>query len=244
MIERAALDKLIAEQNLSNSDRTDPLTAVKLGKLLGVDAIILGTIARYDYTDKTSGGPSRFPFGGGSMKVKHDIKAKVLISTRLVSTDTAEVLSVSEGTGEIERKVKRNLGEMNTNVLMGQTNDPIMNECIEKAISQLALLLEQEFPKVPQHIPVVEGLVADADDPAKLVLNVGARDGLKIGDHLQVLRAGKEIRDPSSGKLLLRDDKLLGEAVVTTVDDTFAIAHYNGTEPVKVRDLVRSVKKQ
>jgi hypothetical protein len=31
IIERAALDKLIAEQNLTNSDRTDPLTAAKLG---------------------------------------------------------------------------------------------------------------------------------------------------------------------------------------------------------------------
>jgi len=41
IIERAAIDKLIAAQNLSNSDRTDPLTAAKLGPILGVDAIIL-----------------------------------------------------------------------------------------------------------------------------------------------------------------------------------------------------------
>src|SRR5262245_47855926 len=29
VVERAALDKLISEQNLTNSDRTDPLTAAK-----------------------------------------------------------------------------------------------------------------------------------------------------------------------------------------------------------------------
>ena len=35
IIERAALDKLMAEQNFSNSDRADATSAAKLGKLLG-----------------------------------------------------------------------------------------------------------------------------------------------------------------------------------------------------------------
>jgi hypothetical protein len=35
-------------------------------------------------------------------------------------------------------------------------------------------------------------------DSGKLVLNVGAHDGLKVGGRLQVLRSGKEIRDPVS----------------------------------------------
>src|SRR5438309_3522784 len=34
VIERNAIDKLLAEQNLTNSDRTDPVTAAKLGKVL------------------------------------------------------------------------------------------------------------------------------------------------------------------------------------------------------------------
>jgi curli biogenesis system outer membrane secretion channel CsgG len=107
VIERNAIDKLLAEQNFSNTDRTDPVMAAKLGKILGVDAIILGTITHYDYADKTTGGggASRFGgFGGSAMKTKHDINAKVQISTRLVSPDTAEVMAVSQGTGEVNRK--------------------------------------------------------------------------------------------------------------------------------------------
>ena len=87
-------------------------------------------------------------------------------------------------------------------------------------------------------------MVADASDSGQLVVNVGARDGVKLGDHLQVWRAGREIRDPSSGKVLMHDDTLLGEAVVITVKDNFAIAHYSGSESVKVRDLVKSIPKQ
>src|SRR5260370_39716249 len=37
VIERKALDKVLAEQNFSNSDRADSNTAAKLGRILGVD---------------------------------------------------------------------------------------------------------------------------------------------------------------------------------------------------------------
>ena len=40
VIERNALDKILKEQNFSNSDRADSSTAAKIGRILGVDAII------------------------------------------------------------------------------------------------------------------------------------------------------------------------------------------------------------
>ena len=247
VIERSAIDKLIAEQNLSNSDRTDPTTAAKLGRILGVDAIVIGTITHYDYLDKTTGGGgARFGgFGGVSMKTKHDITAKVLINTRLVSPDTAEVLAASEGAGEVARKgVKVDIRDTSRIMTGATANNPIMNECMDKAIAQLATQLEQQFPKLPPRAPVIDGLVADASDSGQLVLNVGAQHGVRVGDHLQVWRAGKEIKDPVTGKVLMRDDTLLGEAVVITVNDISSIAHYNGTEPAKVMDVVKSLPKQ
>lgn len=247
VIERSAIDKLIAEQNLSNSDRTDPTTAAKLGRILGVDAIVLGTITHYDYLDKTTGGGgARFGgFGGVSMKTKHDITAKVLINTRLVSPDTAEVLAASEGTGEVDRKgVKVDMRDTTRIMTGASANNPIMNECMDKAIVQLTTQLEQQFPKLPPRAPVIDGLVADASDSGQLVLNVGTQHGVRVGDHLQVWRAGKEIKDPVTGKLLMRADTLLGEAVVITVNDISSIAHYNGTEPAKVMDVVKSLPKQ
>jgi len=248
VIERNAIDKLLAEQSFTNSNRTDPVTAAKLGRVLGVDTIILGTITHYDYADKTTGGGgSRFGgFGGSSMKTKHDINAKVQISTRLVSPDTAEVLAVSQGIGEVNRKgVKVDIRDMNQVSMMGSNaNNPLLNECMDKAITQLAAQLEQAFPKLPPRTPVIDGMVADANASGQLVLNVGARDGVKLGDRLQVWRAGKEILDPASGKVLMREDTLLGEAVVTTVTDISSIAQYKGTEPVQIRDLARSIPKQ
>ena len=46
VIERKAMDKVLAEQNFSNSDRANPNSAAKIGKLLGVDAIIVGSVTQ------------------------------------------------------------------------------------------------------------------------------------------------------------------------------------------------------
>src|ERR1017187_5613063 len=47
VIERKMLDKVIGEQNFSNSDRADPATAAKIGRVLGLDAIIVGSITQF-----------------------------------------------------------------------------------------------------------------------------------------------------------------------------------------------------
>src|SRR2546425_10960890 len=60
VIERKALDKILAEQNFSNSDRANPTSAARLGKILGVEAIIIGSITQFGRDDKKTG------IGGGA----------------------------------------------------------------------------------------------------------------------------------------------------------------------------------
>ena len=47
IIERRAIDQVLKEQNFSNSNRVDPKTAAAIGKLLGVDAIIMGSVTQF-----------------------------------------------------------------------------------------------------------------------------------------------------------------------------------------------------
>ncbi len=251
VIERSALDKVLSEQNLSNSDRTNALTAAKIGRILGVDAIILGSITKHDFEDKTTGGGGAAfgaAIGRSSMSSKHDLKATVEISARLVSPDTAEVLAVAQGTGEVLKKgVKvdaRDMGRLMGMGGAGINSGPIMNEAIDKAVLQLTSQLDLNLPKIPPRTPVIDGVVADANETGRLIINVGSQNGVKEGDRLQLWRVGKEVRDPVSGKVLLRDDTLLGEAVVTKVNDISSIAIYKGAEPAKVGDAAKSIPKR
>ena len=51
--ERKSFDKILAEQNLSNSDRADSNTAAKIGRVAGVEAIIVGSITQFGRDDSS-----------------------------------------------------------------------------------------------------------------------------------------------------------------------------------------------
>jgi len=107
IIERKALDKILAEQNFSNSDRANPTSAAKLGRILGVDAIIVGSVTQFGNETQNQniggagGGLGRFGLGGYSHKKS---KAIVTLDARIVDIDTAEILGVASGHGESSRE--------------------------------------------------------------------------------------------------------------------------------------------
>jgi TolB-like protein len=69
VIERQLLNKVIAEQKLSLTGVVDQASAKQLGKLLGVDAIVSGTIA--------------------------SLSQSLKVNARLISTETGEIFSVA-----------------------------------------------------------------------------------------------------------------------------------------------------
>src|SRR5262245_39309879 len=113
VIERKALDKVLAEQNFSNSDRANPASAAKLGKLLGVDAIIVGSITQFgnDTQSTNIGGVGRTIGGIGLGGIgRKETSAIVGLDARIVNIDTAEILAVAQGKGESKRKSTSLLG--------------------------------------------------------------------------------------------------------------------------------------
>src|SRR5436190_4157131 len=107
VIERKALDKIMAEQNFSNSERANPSSAAKIGKLLGVDAIIVGSITQFgNETQNTNvGGAGRTlgGFGIGGLG-KKESSAIVAMDARIVNIDTGEIMAVATGKGISKRK--------------------------------------------------------------------------------------------------------------------------------------------
>jgi curli biogenesis system outer membrane secretion channel CsgG len=253
VIERKALDSIVAEQNLSNSDRFDNSSAAKIGRLLGVDAIITGSITQFGRDDKSTnvGGAAvggitrRFGIGGVGRKQS---KAVVAITARIINTETAEILSVATGNGESKRSGTTLLGAGGSSdtaaggvVDLKSSNfaSTILGEAVGQAVSSVASQLQEKSGQLPARVVKIDGLVADASG-GELVLNVGSKAGVKVGDHLKVVRTGREIRDPASGKVIRRTEESLGEVVITEVDEQSAIGKYSGTAPAKVGDRVHN----
>src|SRR3989442_8379684 len=81
VIERKALDKIMAEQNFSNSDRANPTSAAKIGKLLGVDAIIVGSITQFgNETKNTNLGGAGGALGGFGVGGFGHKKSKAIVA--------------------------------------------------------------------------------------------------------------------------------------------------------------------
>lgn len=69
VIERQLLNKVITEQKLSLTGVVDPASAKQLGKILGVEAIVVGTVT--------------------------NLSQSVKVNARLISTETGEIFSVA-----------------------------------------------------------------------------------------------------------------------------------------------------
>jgi hypothetical protein len=87
---------------------------------------------------------------------------------------------------------------------------------------------------------VVEGLVAAADG-GQIVLNVGGKAGLKVGDQLNVERVSREIKDPATGKVIRRMTSPVGVIKITDVDDQSAVGSVVSGSGFKVGDSVKTI---
>jgi curli biogenesis system outer membrane secretion channel CsgG len=253
VIERNALDKVLREQNFSNSDRADPTTAAKIGRILGVDAIIIGSITQFGRDDQTTsvgggavGGVTR-RFGIGGVQ-RREAKAVVGISARMIDATTAEILAVGSGKGESQRSGTSLLGAGGGGgtaaggmVDMRSSNfaNTILGEAVGQAVTQLSGELDRSSGKLPTVKANVQGLVADASGGV-LILNIGSSAGLRVGDRLAVSRKVREIKDPATGKVLRAVEDRLGEVVISEVDANSAVGTYTGGSPAKVGDVVKS----
>jgi curli biogenesis system outer membrane secretion channel CsgG len=253
VIERKALDKILAEQNFSNSDRADSSTAAKIGKILGVDAIIIGSITQFGRDDKntTVGGggiggiTGRFGVGGVQ---KREAKAVCNITARMVDTTTGEILAAVTGSGQSKRGGTSLVGAGGSAYGAGggafdmtskNFAETLLGEAVGQSVTTTATQLDDAAANLPTVKVEVSGLVADVSGNT-LILNVGSKSGVRVGDKLEISRAARTIKDPSTGKVLKTVTNKIGDATVTEVDADSATATFTGSGLAKVGDIAKS----
>ena len=259
VIERKELDRILAEQNFSNSDRADASTAAKIARVLGVDAIIIGSITQFGRDDKKTdiGGGALDRVAGGTGLAglrKTKSTAVVQITARMINTTTAEILASVTAKGDATRSGTGLLGSggnvygttAGAGIDMGSRNfaDTIIGEATTKTVTDLARQLEARASSLPTTVVQIDGLVADAAPDGTLIINVGSKAGVKVGDKLEVKRRGREIRDPATGKVLRHVDDPIGTIAITEVEEQSAVGKFISApaSPAKVGDVVSTAK--
>jgi curli biogenesis system outer membrane secretion channel CsgG len=247
VIERKQLEKILQEQNFSNSDRANPATAAKIGKVLGINAIIIGTITQFGFETKsmdTGGLTSHIPgFGGARIGTKNS-NASVVLDARMVNTETGEIMAVASGKGISKRGGVSLMGGAagsGGGIDMGSSNfqSTIIGEATRQAVDDVTTQLVSQAGKIEATVLTVDGKVADVDGTT-LTLTIGKNQGLKVGDTVAIEHFVKEVKDPDTGAVIRRVTQPLGTARITSVDDRTSVATFSGVGQPKVGDAVKA----
>ena len=203
VIERAQLDAILREQNLGASGAVTSATAAKVGKLLGVQLILTGSITAFSIK-RTSIGLRGI---GGSYS-----NAESKVDARLVNTETGEVMIVAVGQGN-----KRMGGGYFKGVSAEQTFDQgAAQEALRPAVEQVVLKLTEQAGSLSSMTPAApEGQIVSTR-AGSYYINRGAGAGIKVGQKFQVHHVVDEIKD-ADGRLLDQVIEQTGMLEVTQV---------------------------
>ncbi len=128
VVEREQLAALMQEKNLTLSGDIDPATAVRVGKLLGVNYLLTGSVTEYGATDVGAHAPGVRRLPGFSAGKRNFVAA---MNARLIDTSTGEIVWADEGRGE-DSAVRVNVGGFGG----GVSNDERMFDKVMKPVIQ------------------------------------------------------------------------------------------------------------
>jgi len=162
IIERSQIDKVLSEQKLGMTGAIDPARAVKAGKILGVDAILMGSIS-------SSGG--------------------IGMDARLIDTENGTVITAKDAYSA--QNTLQDVKTMATDIAIQIYND----------------------------IPLVEGYVIKINPTGEVFLDIGTAKGMRKGMKVVVYKEGESITHPVTGEVLGIKKTMVGELLLTEVDE-------------------------
>lgn len=247
VVERKQLDRILREQNFQQSGRADASTAAQLGRILGVDAIIIGSVTQFGRDDKKLGVGGGVRVGGIGLGGigRRSSKAIVGIDARIVDIKTAEILGVATGFGESKRSGATLVGGASVGGVaaggafdMSSSNfqSTILGEATRLAVDSLLTELVASSTRIQETVAAVSGLVADVAG-SEIIINIGTASGVRVGTEYPVVRPGREIKDPATGRVLRRMTTPVGKIKITSADEASAVGTLTGG-PGHVGDCV------
>ena len=199
VIPQQDLESILAQQRLGATGAINPDTAAKMGQILGLNAIVTGSITAYSEAEEG--------YDYLVSKGKKQI-ARVTVDYRIVDTTTGVQLLADSGAGIYEKSVGSVLGMGTKAGYDTDLRDGALRDALTKAMVNMMKQLESQPWK---------GKIAKVTGN-KLYINAGKKTGLLVGDKLDVYRVGEDIIDPDTHVKLGTTEDKVGQAIVQQND--------------------------
>lgn len=242
IVDQIAVEKLIKDQKDDEGERLEAYgRAAKIGRLLGLDAMIVGAVTRYGPEGKQEGDRKENAAHSGMHTRK--AKASVEIAAQVFNVSTGEVMASFTGGGEsanfgsITTVAMRDKAKTSVEMLGSEFVERLLGEATGKAVEQVAGQLNLFAEKIPQLRIAAEGLVAEVAG-STLTLNIGSKAGVKVGDRVEILRDPRRTTDSGTASTVQPVAERIGQATVTEVGDDYAMATLQGLGQPAIGDRV------
>jgi hypothetical protein len=237
VVDRASIDKIIKEQNFQNSDRSDPDTAARIGKLLGAEHIVLVELDAASYTTHDEAESSTKTRTTGTIILK--------ATAKLVDSQTALILAAPDSSYTdsvlVAEKQRSNGVQLPYGIKVPPKNtqiggDPQVIQTQEWTKAGDAVTLElatklattiASAPKPKAAPSVVAGIAG-----GKVYLESGSKDGIAVGQKFQVVREVSTGLTNKAGKPIM-DKQAVCVLTISSVDEESAKGSCQGGLPQK-----------
>jgi hypothetical protein len=228
VFERNKLEAILQEQDFQvSSGRVDPSTAVKIGKMIGVDSIVTGSITSIVFSK--SGGITL-----GPVNLKKSV-ATVTIMVRAINVTTGEIIfsevkkGITSKSGisiRIPIPVAGGLGLSSQSVV--DIFSAIEDVCQQVAV-EFAAKIDSNVMIASSSFFSLEGYVVKVDSTSsgeitQVYINLGVNSGIKVGDEIKISQEGEVILDPKTQEVLDRELILVAQARIIQVKENISIA--------------------
>ncbi len=216
------LDLVMDEQDLAKSDILKAGTGAKSGEVLGLNAIVTGAVSQFGVKQKSA------TYLVGASKVQ---TAEATVDVRVIDATTGQVIFADSGNGVYEESSTQVLG-----IGGAKGYDETMEgKALRAAVAKFLDNLISRMETIPW-----SGKVASVEE-GEVVVNAGAKTGLRMGDRLRVYGAGREVIDPDTKVSLGRKPgRLKGEVEVADFfGEDASICKTVSGEGFSVNDIVR-----
>ena len=187
VFERPDLEKIKREQRLTGDEN-----------LVGVDTLIVGSVTEFGRVNEGK---------VGFLSATKNQVAKAKVEVRLVDVKTGQAFFSAQGSGEANTEVGNVAGFGSRADYDASLNDKAIGAAVSDVMNTIMAKLQERPWK--SDLLKVEG--------RKLFISGGARQGLKVGDQLRVMREGEQIKSQQSGFMIALPAEPVGLARVATL---------------------------
>ncbi|UCF32040.1 MAG: hypothetical protein JSV26_06490 [bacterium] len=231
VVERGALDEILAEQDLGASGRVRQETAARVGDLLGAQVLVKGTVT--EFIERESGGAGGIAISGigigGSSHTGH-----VAIDVRLIDSTTGQILQSHRAEGKIKSTGIGGIAFFSGVVFGGTTyKKTALGQATRQAVQNAVSFVLDNTESLPW-----EGRVVKVEGN-KVYVNAGYNMNISEGTFLTLYSKGEDLIDPATGLSLGSSLTKAGTIRIIQVSDKFSVAEVVEGSGFKRGDILK-----